>query len=92
VYIEGDENHRGGWEAKGEDVEEDGGEIEPLRKGLEAVAIPGASGGINRGWLGRRLAGVARLYSSPNGVYDGSPGLEFKARRWPERDCGLGFG
>ena len=31
-------------------MEEDGGEIEPLKKGLEAVAIPGASGGINRGW------------------------------------------
>ena len=26
-------------------MEEDGGEIEPLKKGLEAVAIPGASGG-----------------------------------------------
>ena len=73
-------------------MDEDGGEIEPLKKGLEAVAIPGASGGINIEYVGWHSAGVARLYSSPNGVYDGSPGLEFKARRWPERDCGLGFG
>ena len=73
-------------------MDEDGGEIESLKKGLEAVAIPGASGGINRGWLGRHSAGVARRYLSHNGVCDGSPGLEFKARRGPERDCGLGFG
>ena len=73
-------------------MDEDGGEREPLRKGLEAVAIPGASGESIGDGQGRHSARVARLYLSPNGVYDGSPGLEFKARRGPERDCGLGFG